>query len=296
LGLRWAVLFAALVTALAAAPLLAQDGAVEPREPVEFSVFSAVAAKYIIRKEGEDGPLEAHSRSLLNWTNPTRKQERGGVFVWLDEGRPAVIGSVFTYDFGGKSHFKHELQSLSPSPLTAEYDGHLAWTPKKPGVTWRTIKDGPPAAQTERQRLLQFRQIARRFAVGIESPDGDRAQLRPVPQPLLRYSSPRQEVLDGAVFSFVVATDPEAVLLIELAGRSGEEQWRYAFAPMTFWALTATDESDRTVWSTEADTSHVNNPIGSAATIEKTYNSFQPPDTPEDFAPPGSPASDPTNE
>ena len=36
-----------------------------------------------------------------------------------------------------------------------------------------------------------------------------------MPQPLLRYAAPDSGVIDGAVFAFAEATDPEALLILE---------------------------------------------------------------------------------
>jgi hypothetical protein len=55
--------------------------------------------------------------------------------------------------------------------------------------------------------------------------------LRPLSKPLLRYGKASSDLVDGAVFSFVLTTDPEVLLLLEARrGKDGLE-WQYAFAP-----------------------------------------------------------------
>jgi hypothetical protein len=46
-------------------------------------------------------------------------------------------------------------------------------------------------------------------------------------------------LLDGALFAFVLGTDPEVFLFLE--ARSGREslEWQYALAPMTIYAVKA---------------------------------------------------------
>ena len=57
-------------------------------------------------------------------------------------------------------------------------------------------------------------------------------------QPLYRYSSPDDQILDGALFAFVQGTDIEALLLIEATGQP-ESPWRYGFSRMTGWPVEA---------------------------------------------------------
>jgi hypothetical protein len=55
-------------------------------------------------------------------------------------------------------------------------------------------------------------------------------------------------VIDGALFGFVLATDPEVYLMIEARpGREGPE-WQYALAPMTVRAVKASRKGQE-VWS-----------------------------------------------
>ena len=55
--------------------------------------------------------------------------------------------------------------------------------------------------------------------------------LRSLSKPLLRYGKPGSDTIDGGVFAFVLTTDPEVYLLLEMRrGKSGLE-WQYAFAP-----------------------------------------------------------------
>lgn len=261
-------------------PSQAAEPADEPgstRKKEVFAEFRQAANDYAIALDGETERLELHPRSLFNWSNPVRLQEQGSVFVWLKDGRPQVAGSIFTYGRASDARkVKHELQSLSSSPLTARYAGTLAWKPRNPGIRWLPLKDAPRPRDDERGRLIQMRGIARQFGVTLTSPRDEKTRLRLAPQPLFRYSSKRAQVLDGAIFSFVVATDPEAILLVEAAGEPGSETWRYAFARFHYWNLEAADASGEVVWSAEQDLTHVNNPIGNSTTIEKTYNSFQP--------------------
>src|SRR5262249_22945159 len=62
--------------------------------------------------------------------------------------------------------------------------------------------------------------------------------LRLLPQPVYRYSE-AGTILDGAVFIFVMGTDPECCLLVEAYRDNKGSRYRYAFAPMSIYRLEA---------------------------------------------------------
>ncbi len=97
--------------------------------------------------------------------------------------------------------------------------------------------------------------------------------------PLFEYSSPKQKVIDGAIFSFAVATDPEVLLLVEAfeddLNGSKRTGFRYAFARFHYWNV-AVFEGDKKAWEAPLDKSHETNEIGSPENIGKIYNSYHP--------------------
>lgn len=267
-GVMWVVLGMAV-----AGVTVAQDKPMNEPPP-----FLDEAKKYVI-EAADKTRLTLNEKSLLNWTNPARQQERGAVYVWLLDGRPLAIGSLFSYEYNEKVYEKHEFHSLSTKPLKSTYAGTLAWTPKAAGIEWRQFNDSPTPGTTHTARLLQMRQLARPFRAELVSPKEDKTELRLISRPLLEYSSPKNGVIDGAIFSFAVATDPEVLLLVEafeetLNGtkRSG---FRHAFARFHYWDLAVYD-GDKKVWEAALDKSHETNPLGGSGNIGKTYNSYHP--------------------
>src|SRR5262245_48899112 len=122
-------LFPVLVAAAAVLgqPVRGTKGKAETK-PVETEASSALkdfksdAADYVIRLAGRPKEkLKLHDESLFHWGNPARTGEDGAVFVWTLDGRPEVIGSVFTYRLPKAIRRKHEYHSLAFGPLTAEY-------------------------------------------------------------------------------------------------------------------------------------------------------------------------------
>lgn len=265
------------ITAFAAT---AQAQTPKDAEPAQTD-FLEDAKKYVMEFPRDRAKLTLNEKSLMNWTNPIRQQERGAIYVWTHEGRPLAIGSLFTYGYDGKIYTKHELHSLAPGPLRASYNGTLGWTPKEPGVEWTDFK-GENAQQpgsTRTARLLQMRQLARNFRAELYDPKEQRTELRLAPRPLYDYSAPKAGVLDGVLLSFVVATDPEVLMLLEAydEDRGGQRAtgFRYGFARFHYWHVAAFD-GDRKVWEATLDKSHEQNQLGDRENISKIYNSFHP--------------------
>lgn len=241
--------------------------------------FLDEARKYVIQSTNDRVRLELNEKSVLNWTNPVRQQERGATYIWSHKRRPYVIASLFSYVYNEKVNVKHEFHSLALSPLQATFDGVLAWTPSEPGVIWKEVPGAPEPAGTRISRLLQMRQLARNFRAELTSPKNERNELRLSPRPLYEYSSPEAGVLDGAIMSFVVATDPEILLLMEAyeEDRNGKHArgFRYACARFHYWDV-AVFHGDDKVWHASLDKSHENNNLGDRENISKVYNSFHP--------------------
>jgi hypothetical protein len=196
------------------------------------------------------------------------------VHVWESDGRPEVIGCSFTYVYGDLQRFKMQLHSLSESSLQAMLNGGSIWQPSGGGITWQVFDDGPSPTGEARLRLAQMRQLARRFQVTITNREGDKMLLRLLPQPLHRYSSASHGITDGVIFSFVTATDPDALLLIETHKGAGQERYRYAFARFHFWGMEATDSQGHLIWSVDADMTQMLHRMGDASQFKKPYVSF----------------------
>jgi hypothetical protein len=131
--------------------------------------FKIDASEYVIRLASRPKQkLTLHDEPLLHWGNPARTGEDGAVFVWLLDGRPEVIGSVFTYRLPTAIRRKHEFHSLSAGPLTAEYRGQRVWAPKTAGVAYQPIPGVPEPAGSPRQRMTQMKALVRDFSAKID--------------------------------------------------------------------------------------------------------------------------------
>lgn len=247
--------------------LLLTGAAFAQAPPARTAFLLDQAQKYAIKREGDAQPLQLKVEPIFNWTNPERLEHKGTVYVWLADGKPEVIGSLFTYELRGHLHEKHALHSLSAKPITAKFGDQLVWKPESPGLIWEAL-EGPQPAASQRQRQSQLRQLARDFQCTLIDPKNGPTELRFLPKPLIEYVSPKTGVVDGAIFAFVIATDPEALLAVRYANG----QWQYAFARFHYWELRARHR-DRDVWKAPAD-DQMHNRLDKLTHLGSIYNSF----------------------
>ena len=182
----------------------------------------AAAAEYEIRvgTDEKEKPLELQREPVLKWSNPDRGEVHGNVFVWTRDGRPLVVGSLFKW-FTPHTHMSHEFQSLAEGPLVAKFHGKEVWKTDESGLKFADVPEAPAPAADEAQRLLQMKQLAKEFSGDKkEKEDTSPIELRLLPQPIYRYSAPKQGVLSGGLFALVHGTDPEICVLIEARGET----------------------------------------------------------------------------
>lgn len=232
--------------------------------------FKLEAKEYKLTQSGR--VLELHPKPLLNWTNPSNHQ--GLVFYWTLDGRPEVIGSLFKYTPNNSPREKHAFHSLSELPLTAELGGMKVWAPTEPGLSWFEPK--VPAATLESASLAsQMRYVSRLYKVNMTQKDGTVAELRLLPTPLLEYSAPSKKILQGAIFAYATATDPDAMLVVEFLEDGGKKRIRSSFARSHYLELRAVDSNGAEIWSVPFDDMSLN-PAGNKAHLAKPYCSFSP--------------------
>ncbi|MFK8112415.1 MAG: hypothetical protein AB8B91_09440 [Rubripirellula sp.] len=224
---------------------LSQEGTTYTPEELR-NHFKNVANAYQMKVGSKT--LKLRSQPLMFWQNTIRLQEQGALYAWLNEGRPQVLCSIFTYQDGNEVKCRHEAISLADQPLVSKLDSVQVWSPQKAGVQWNVFGGSAPPAESERRRLSQMRGIARQFNGTLKIPESQPSKLTLIPQPLVRYQAPESGVIDGAIFSLAVGTDPEIFLLVEARKDStGSTKWHYAAARAHFHELEL-EKSNETVW------------------------------------------------
>lgn len=193
---------------------------------------------------------------VLSWRNAVRTNTGAALLaVWTDRGRPEAMASIFQ----NGNDICHEFGSLSRSTKIVVRDKtRVVWSPGKAGVEFRDFPDAPVPAEDRAARLRQMKSLAGRFTARLRplnDENGKPEVLRLLPGPLYRYelkdSQGTSPILrDGAMFSFVMGTDPEVVLLLEAVEREGKAAWQYAVARATAYPVEAS-LSDEVIWSVQ---------------------------------------------
>jgi hypothetical protein len=188
-------------------------------------------------------------KPILKWSNPIRGSVYGDVYVWTLKGRPEVVGSFLEW-FQPIQSKEVELHSLSLGPLVGERPDNLSWTTEKAGIELKPIPGASPPAATPAQRLRQMRELAKDFTARQISHTGVGYEMRLLLQPIYRYEGTEGDLIDGGLFAFVHAGDPEVFMIIEARKLNGALQWQYSLARFTSIFL-AVRHNGREIWKAE---------------------------------------------
>lgn len=212
---------------------------------LEFMKTSVKEYEFLLAPDFK-AKLSVEPEPLLRFTNPVSGLQDGGFFLWKSEaGRPMVGAQVF---LTSEDVWVHEFQSLAPMPFRVTRKGEPTWEPKRAGVEVKPVPDSPAPANSLVQRLIQMRDIAKRFTASDEfegRPQSD--ELRLLTKPLIRFGADSSDTLDGALFAHAHGTDPELLIVLEALKSDGVFRWHYSLAPMTGYALKASLDN-KPVW------------------------------------------------
>lgn len=195
-----------------------------------------------------DGDEPAKPLVALRWANNSRGSEDGLTILYIHNGRP--LATACLYPWAG--NLVHDFESLARDNIVARRKEtvEVLWTPRESGVVFADIPDAPEPDAKPAQRLRQLKSLAAAFQstmLGWKRDDSDREELRLLPRPLYRYEVKDGAIIDGAVFAFVMGTDPESLLLIEAIEEGGKQKWQYGFARRTSGELEGRHR-DKVVW------------------------------------------------
>jgi hypothetical protein len=168
---------------------------------------------------------------------------------------PPVVGSSDAKKPGTKKSGSGKTETVQ---LPAKSNAMVVWSPSTAGLEFKDVPGAPAPADTPAARLRQMKAVAERFKgtmTGWKGDNSDREELRLLLRPLYRYElkeakEPDPNLQDGALFAFVMGTDPEIVLVLEAVGQGSEAVWQYAFARATSGGLEAKLDG-AAVWSAD---------------------------------------------
>jgi hypothetical protein len=212
--------------------LLAQD---EPDAKQQWQrYYLQTASRYQVARQRDGEPqeeLRIEAKPAMRWISIN--DFNGVVFVWSHNGRPELVGTLFSvgWDKPGQRRVIHEFASFSPATLNVKGPIGKAW--RAPGLEQLPeVPGAPPPAKSARLRRLQCRQLARGFSAHMNRL-GERWELRLLPKPLAEYENSSSRVLGGGLFAFVAYnTDPDILLLVEARQTASGPRW--CFHPLRF--------------------------------------------------------------
>jgi len=257
--------------------LIGQANPIEATEARKAALdgFLKDAQTYEMRLEADTPKrLELLPNSILNWGSAERNGEDGGIFVWMNDGRPEVVGAIWSLyrKSTQQTVWRHGLQSLCERPVTATFESKLIWSPKTPGVQFKALNEAEAPAANSAARLAQMRNLAREFTVELDEQSGGTTPLRLLTQPILRYE-PRDGIArEGAIFAFSAGNDPDALLLVEARDAEHGPRWEFAFGRLHFVEIRAFRRGEQ-VWKVERDRENPQHQFGAGPGREKIYYS-----------------------
>lgn len=178
------------------------------------------------------------SKPLLRYSDPTRGGVDNKANVLLDagvwrlgtEGRPTALVTVEIYRAHNRSRIlAFEFLSLTEAKFALKHKTEkIRWDPAGSALALEKMPDAPKPAATAAVRLVQMRQLARRFAAK-EVIDKESIECRLLTQPINRYQSEVEKIVDGAIFVYANGTNPELGVVLESDG----QHWWYGTLRLT---------------------------------------------------------------
>ncbi len=173
-------------------------------------------------------PTKFAPKPIFRFSDPARGCVAAAVWKLGDTGRPkALITTELHRTTFGKPCIAYEYSSLTATKFSVRSDD-IKWSAPGTLYEFKAVPNGPVPEKTALRRLIQMREIAKRF-VAVEEVDKERCELRLLTQPVDRYVPSNAENADGAIFLFAFGTNPEVVLMLESDGT----KWNFAAGRMT---------------------------------------------------------------
>jgi hypothetical protein len=228
---------------LAARPCFADEPAPEPFPWQTY--FRRLAHEYRLTAGEKPEELKLVATPVLKWSQPVRGGQDGAVYLWLQAGRPAIVGTFFIWP-NGETNFgiSHELHTLTSDRLQGDWRQSIRWRPSDPMLAWREVPDAVPPSASAAKRSIEARQIARRFAAKSTDRNGQTSELRLQPRAFYEYEAAAESSpwLGGSLFSLAHGTDTEIIVWLEAVKEGDKPAWNFTCVRMSDLALAATQD------------------------------------------------------
>ncbi len=223
------------------------------RQAILKQMRSAVGAIKLRETIGKKSlPAQLVAEPLFSYSDEQRRIRNATMWVWTVEGRPVSLMKFERYSFPEPDRqWLFNVGSVAPNLIEVDWPFGREFASKKPGMTFRRLEDVDPASETKSKRLIQLKQLSRKFSATMTggATDDSKTEMRRLPTPLFRYSSPAHEILDGALFGMcAIGTNPDAILAIQWGGTDQAAHWEFGVTGMTTGGLQVR-LGDAPVWS-----------------------------------------------
>lgn len=207
---------------------------VEAKEAAELASEEMTQWSFRLPKE-PSRELALNKTPILRWTNPAVGRVYGNVYVVVSDNCPQAIVCPYKW-FVPWTSLDMECVSLTSAAIEGTREGKMVWSTEKPGVEWKPVPGHPAAGKSSLERQRQMKKLAEEFTAELLdmriNQKGEDQQLRQMTQPVYRYESIKHHVIEGGVFAYVMGTDPELFLLLEVIDEEKSSSWRYGLARM----------------------------------------------------------------
>ncbi len=265
-NIRTAPLLLIAVAILSIARVSAQDAKAQPSVDSEDSspkdehskarkelILNAMK-KYTVVMDGDsENRATLDASVLLRWSNPLGDVSDGLMSIYSTGPgeRPAVLSHIYVHGARLNGLAMQEFADVYPGDLELRRGDRKVWSPGSRYSKFEVLPDGPVPVENPAIRLSQIKQMAARFEIidHFREPFSEPSPhvLRMLSRPTYRYGNPDGEIIDGALFTYVIATDPEVCLLIEIHKKADVVSWEYMLIPLSISELDGKLDGN-TVW------------------------------------------------
>lgn len=219
---------------------------IDEHAQARMKLMLAAVQKYTVVLDGDsDKVAKVDPAGLLRWSNPRGDVADGMMAVYTTGPgeRPAAISNIYVHGPKLNGLAMEAFADIHPGPIKLVRGSRKVWSPESRYSKFAILPDAPEPSDNPARRLVQIKRMADRFEIidGFREPRSPPVPqtLRRMTRPTYRYGKPDGEIIDGALFTYVIATDPEACLVIEIHRKDGRTFWQYMALPMTIYSLDA---------------------------------------------------------
>lgn len=235
-----------LVVAVAAGPVLAEDGADNEKRDQRLQKMRRRAEATKVSVVDDENSTKRHAvkpvpQPVFRYDDQPRGIRDATLWCYGTKGRPVALQKVENYRREGPFKWLYCLTSLTGDLVEVQWQDEANWSSTKPALEMKMLPGGPQPAESKTLRLLQMKRLMQRFAAEIHDPlAGVRETMRGLPRPIYRYAAPATGLQDGAIFGFASnGTNPDLLVLIELhKGSNSSVRWKYGCARLSSGNLT----------------------------------------------------------